>query len=381
MKNIFILLLLFGCTKQQWAIHPQLLKKRFNEVCFIQAHNATSNKDSLVQNQDHSLEQQLASGIRSMKIPLHYDYANPIDYYYDLLVWYFKRSQRLMIKSNPRSHQQILYACHGMDKEQLYGDYIDQLFDMAPAKLKPLLNIIREPLKKAIAAAVHITFGDPDQVGGILPFTPCLLDRSRTPLKTVLATIKKFLENNPQEVFSLKIEDFTDHDFADIAKEFEQSGILAFAHVQKYDQPWPTLEEMIAGHKRLVILITHDIHDRYPWANAYWFFDQWHAQWNFQHVADLIKTNFDPQQEFGNPLYRDNQPPYNKFLTIHQVVTPAMAGDKDEATKVNAYAPFLYRAQQLAIIAGHIPNFISVDFYEYPNLDVFKVQNALNGIS
>ena len=36
---------------------------------------------------------------------------------------------------------------------------------------------------------------------------------------------------------------------------------------------------------------------------------------------------------------------------------------------------------KLAQQTGHIPNFVQVDFFEYPNNDIFKVINSLNGVA
>lgn len=396
------------------AVHPALLNKRLNEVSFIQSHNASSNKKSQAQNQDRTISQQLADGIRSIKIPIHYDYANAMGFYYDILMIarddiekklrkthnVFKKSNlkiqlasinaALKIigsKSAKESRQRILFACHAMPKQKIY---LKNIADSAPKEIKPLLKIVETVLNKIIEG----TLGEIDEAGGIIPFTPCVLDAGKTPLIKVLQEINTFLKDNPEEIFILKIEEFTYQDFKNIAQEFEKSGILTFAHVQNPNEPWPTLGDMIKSGKRLVVLNYKklstkypgqsqykDLQKRYPWSNLYIDYDKWGAQWNYKSVKNLLDADIEPQKEFSDPDYRDNQPPYNKLLTIHHVVTPIMAGDINVAKQVNAFNNLYPRAQRLAKIVDHIPNFISVDFYEYPNFDVFKVQNALNGIS
>lgn len=92
--NIFLALLgLLGFTV--YAEEPmkcngfaELCDRKLNRVCFINAHDATANKTSLVNDQDRSIEQQLNDGVRMFKVPLHYDYTNFLGYYVDLLRWF-----------------------------------------------------------------------------------------------------------------------------------------------------------------------------------------------------------------------------------------------------------------------------------------------------
>ena len=74
--------------------YTELCNKRYNDIAYIEAHNATSTVDphslipnapSVVQNQDISIEEQLNLGIRSFEFHVHLDYVNLLGYYNDLI--------------------------------------------------------------------------------------------------------------------------------------------------------------------------------------------------------------------------------------------------------------------------------------------------------
>ena len=77
-----------------------LAHKRYNEVAYATTHNGQSFKESLVQNQDKTITEQLEAGIRALKIPL----------------WY-----GCDMKGNA-----MVCACHGMSKSLLYDVYEEQ---------------------------------------------------------------------------------------------------------------------------------------------------------------------------------------------------------------------------------------------------------------
>ncbi len=49
-----------------------LCSRRYNEVAYVQAHNATTRGPSVVNNQDISLSSLLSRGGRSIKLPIHW---------------------------------------------------------------------------------------------------------------------------------------------------------------------------------------------------------------------------------------------------------------------------------------------------------------------
>ena len=63
---------------------------------------------------------------------------------------------------------------------------------------------------------------------------------------------------------------------------------------------------------------------------------------------------------------------------MHHFVTQLSGGNKTEAKKVNKKLFLQSRLDRLAKQAGHIPNFIQVDFFEMADNDLFEVVNGLN---
>ena len=65
--------------------YEELCSKRYNEVAYVNSHDATTNIKSPFSDQDRSITKQLSDGVRWIKIPLHMDYLNPAGYYKELL--------------------------------------------------------------------------------------------------------------------------------------------------------------------------------------------------------------------------------------------------------------------------------------------------------
>jgi hypothetical protein len=79
--------------------HAHLCNRRYNEVAYVMTHNSTSYKPSLTQDQDRSVQQQLADGVRGFKIPIHYDYTNRFAYWVTFLTM---ARDRLLDQENKR---------------------------------------------------------------------------------------------------------------------------------------------------------------------------------------------------------------------------------------------------------------------------------------
>jgi hypothetical protein len=488
----------------------ELCNKKFNEVAFIQTHNSSSNKTSLVQNQDRSITQQLVDGVRAMKVPVHNNYGNLLGYYYQSLLRYKNilekaldimrqearsatralekeaqvtsldlAAQELVIdksieqekkdyynlpsfslteksqfsESGPFAYelaklqaekaalvlkaggsevskdiattfvvpveavskhpesilltaelelvnaalwfiektahdQQDLivqpYACHGVAKTEFYQNYVSKMIDNAPSQLKPILQRMQNPLSNLEDSLKQQLFGEKNEFGesGIFPYPTCLLDAGRKSLVDVLTEVRDFLDKNPYEVLMIMLEDH-DVDSAQIAQAVEKSGIKKYAHVQDSRKPWPALGTMIKTNKRMVIFTGTDMHARYPWLNFYDAFSGWNTHWGMSKVEDFA-VPFDAALEIKNYGFYDDKPPYNKFLQYGNSITPVLAGDIDSARQVNARSIARQRALDHAQATHHIPNFISVDFYEYPThdgvSDIFDVRDEINGV-
>jgi hypothetical protein len=174
-----------------------------------------------------------------------------------------------------------------------------------------------------------------------------------------LADIRAFLDTHPREVVTVIFESYVTA--ADTEAAFIESGLLAYAHVQDPAAPWPTLQQMIDSGHRLVVLTDHEGH------TLPWYMDVWdHAFETHYHFESPEELSCDPNR--GSP---DNA----LFILNHFLTSPLASPEL--ADQINHDPLFLDRAQTCQSEGEHLPNFVTVDFYDIG--DVFGVVNALNG--
>lgn len=281
--------------------------------------------------------------------------------------------------------KQTLFACHGLYKSELYSDHLTSLLNNLPENLRSFIEPIKNKIQAEIPVIITKLFGTREQPGGIIPYTPCLIDASAIPLVSVLIEIKQFLDKNPHEVFTLILEDASRGKWSAYEEAFNKSGIMPYTYIQNRNAAWPTLGEMVAANKRLVVFVYGDdptVAQKYPWLNSFGFFCPWSSKWDYKTPQELL--NSDPATTIRNPDYRDNTPPFNKLFDIPHQVTPGFAGDKQMAAVVNARANFRNRMLEHMKVVHHIVNIVSVDFYEYPSTngipDVIDVCDEINGV-
>lgn len=178
---------------------------------------------------------------------------------------------------------------------------------------------------------------------------------------TVLQPIKSFLENNPREIITLGIEGSAS--IGSMQPVFDQMGLTPYMHDQTFGEAWPTLLEMIASNKRLVVFAARSN------ANSY---AGYHDYWNFivdnDYQADDL-SDFDCEWFRGNPngdLYL-----FNHFFTNF---TP----QRDSAMRINTYPVLKARIDECINFHGRKPNFLHVDFYNLG--DCLQIADELNGL-
>jgi hypothetical protein len=186
-----------------------------------------------------------------------------------------------------------------------------------------------------------------------------------------LAEIRAFLDAHPAEVIAFIIE--TNGDTAPMEAEirdaFAASGILSYAHEQSPGAPWPTLGEMIAANRRLVVLT--DDGDRSgcdadgaacPWYHYLWNDFAFETHFTYRSVDELSCA--DNRGTPGNDLFI-----LNHFLTVN-------IGLPRFAQMINHDPLISRRARDCWAFHGRIPNFPTVDFYEIGS--VVRTANLLN---
>ena len=197
------------------------------------------------------------------------------------------------------------------------------------------------------------TYEEPD--GLFLCHGFCAL--GRTPLVEGLQQIGTFLDTHPREVVSIIFEAYITPE--QTAEAFSDAGLLPILHAQAPGEPWPTLGELIAGNRRLVVF--SDTSGGPPWHHHVWDF-AWETHYAVEQVAD-----FDCVPNRGNPAH-------SLFILNHFITRPiAQQRFAEEANP--ALGDHAERCQEET---GRLPNFVTVDFYEIG--DPLAVVNGLNGL-
>ena len=175
-----------------------------------------------------------------------------------------------------------------------------------------------------------------------------------------LVQIREFMAANPGEVVILVLEDYLPVAVTDSL--FKASGLFDYAYTGSV-RPWPTLGQLVAANQRLIVFIESG---------------QSGVAWLHGTVGEIQETpySFHKPEDFSCRPNRGGTEG-SLFLVNHWIeTTPAPRASN--AQVVNAYDFLLRRARACQRERGHIPNIISVDFYNFG--DLVRVANTLNGI-
>ena len=357
-----------------------LCPRRYNEVAYVHAHNATTRGPSVVNNQDISLSDLLNKGVRSIKIPIHYaqDMGN-------------RKGEGVMV-------------CHGIYRPTLYknyygalqGDLLKKLMAFFN-KIKPIMKIVGglsvpgaymnvrdipenikmyieglEPIAKIVERGLPIAYGNatsPPEAK--IPFTPCAIDPAARSLENVLKEIKAFLDKNPREVFTIMLESTVPFDL--VGQEFQKVGLDRYAHVQDKTKLWPTLQEMVESGKRLVVFGGGS---RYAWMlqKRDFFYE---TSYSFSSKSALEKS---VTIKKNNNYAQRNVASKNKLCEINNFLTIGLAGLPGAADVVNKKSVLRKRVKIIGDGEKVFPNFINTDFTQRPQGDVFDVVDEINGV-
>jgi hypothetical protein len=180
-------------------------------------------------------------------------------------------------------------------------------------------------------------------------------------LATGLGFIAEFLRENPRELLTLILENYSEAE--DLLAAFDSAGLADQLHLQNPQAPWPSLQQMIDSKRRLVVLTdTGETPSRgilAVWEHA---FDTPYAA----QTADDLSCELG-RGAAGNSLFI-----LNNFLTA-----PLPAPELAETVNFN---PFLLdRAKRCGVARDHLANFVTVDFYNLG--DAAAVVDTLNAAS
>ena len=300
--------------------HAELCDRPFDEVAYVASHNAMSvarEPGWFIAEQLDPIPEQLDQGVRALLVD----------------VW-SGRPAATVVRTSPGSYEEALAVTQ--------------------AELGP----------DVVAAAGRIA----DAVAGVAEGPEArymchgLCETGSTPFVESLEQVRNWLAANPDEVLTIFIEDHVDS--ALIASDVEEAGLLPYVHEPVAGAPWPTLGEMIASGRRLVVVVEEGggVPDA-PWlANG------------FELTQDTPYT-FPTVESFS---CAPNRGPADAPLLLLNHWLSGFTSLVTDAQLVNAPEVLLTRAEQCRAERGQIPNFVAVNFVVYGDVDA--VVDALNGV-
>ncbi|ORY06437.1 PLC-like phosphodiesterase, partial [Basidiobolus meristosporus CBS 931.73] len=234
-------------------------------------------------------------------------------------------------------------------------------------------NRISKQLKDGIRGLMldlHLTPEDPKTIK--LCHTDCKLLDAGT-LSTTLQEINSFLYNNPGEVLTIFLENFSMIPVDLIATVFMQNDLHKYALTQAPEMPWPTLRQMIQSNKRLVIFIDNKTDPRFPWIH-HEFTYAWESPYSVPSNSHF-NCSIDRPKNQPRPIFVLNHFAFTELnIGRGNISIPAL----NIASHTNGNQLNLH-VQQCTKERNQIPNFIAVDFYKVG--DVFKATAQLNRVA
>ncbi len=218
----------------------------------------------------------------------------------------------------------------------------------------------------------------------------CHLNYLPLPLKDILAQVKEFLDTNPDEIFTLLLEDELENN-ALVQQAFTQSEIMPYMHHQKSDQPWPTLGNLIDQNKRLIVFIGGGKNWKAPFHSTWDY--MWDTPFHYSQENKLINDTTQLRTDWSKKATRrerffpyrgtkafqnKNLAPKNKLWILWHFVTPLIHGSIPSAKIVNQADCIKKRLNSFSRIARSMPNFIVVDFWQYGKKGVLEVAQWAN---
>jgi hypothetical protein len=303
-----------------------LCDRPLNDVSFAATHNSMASVTIPTWNfgqQDGTIADQLAYGIRGFLIDTYYGYA---------------------VKGGVRT-------------------------DLATLPKRELA--VKEIGKPAVQAAERIRarIGGSGGTRGIF-LCHGFCELGAVPLSSALKDLRMFLVSNPGAVVIVVNQDEGVAP-ADIARAFEQAGLLDLVYRGPLG-PFPRLRDMIDSGQRLVVMAENDA-GAIPWYHLAYLHALQETPFTFKSAAEL--TDASRRAASCAPNRGPDSAPL--FLLNHWVdTTPVPRASL--AAVVNAHAALLARAQACRRIRHRLPNLVAVDFYRRG--DVLGVVRALNGI-
>lgn len=190
-----------------------------------------------------------------------------------------------------------------------------------------------------------------------------LCEIGSTKLSETLGELRAWLTVNPNEVVTLFIEDHVTSDR--IAADITAAGLLPFVHAPVAGEPFPTLGEMVASGRRLVVMVEEgDGGEAAPWLVN-----------GFEFTQDTPYT-FPTVESFSCD---ENRGPADAPLFLLNHWLSGFATLVTNAETANALDVLGARAEECQAARGQIPNFVAVNYTTIGDVD--QVVDDLNGVA
>jgi hypothetical protein len=300
--------------------YAELCDRRLDRVVFPTTHNAMGGADNpgwMFPNQSYSIPRQLEDGVRAFMIDAHY--GIPV------------------------------------------GDKVKTVLENEKAAMAKYEAVVgKEGAEAALRIRDRLVGGDEKDRAVFMGHGFCEL--GATSLTETLGRMRDFLVANPGEIIVIIIQDegVTPQD---IAKCFDESGLLDFVYRGPVTPPWPTLRQMAESNQRVVVLAENNS------AGVPWY----HRA--FEVIQETPYTFHEPSQFSENPNRGGTG---GSLLLMNHWIESTPMPKPSNAEVVNAHDFLLKRAKRCERVRGRVVNFVAVDFYATG--DLMRVCRALNGI-
>jgi hypothetical protein len=308
-----------------------LCQRTVDEVAFPATHNAMSaaaNPDWLFAQQESAIPDQLADGIRGLLIDTHYG----------------QKTESGEVKTE-------LSELDSVEREAYVAELGTEALDAA---LRTRDRVVNSPTTEDRQIYLCHRFCE---LGAI-------------PLEQTLRGVRDFVAANPNEVVMIVNEDYVSPD--DFAAVVEQSGLIDYVYKGPVGPPWPTLEEMIDGGGRVLLMAENDAGGgSIPWYHP-----------AYEAILQETPFKFEAPKALTDPAKLDascgpNRGPDDAslFLINHWVDTSPTPLPSN-AAKVNTKQVLGKRVRRCQRDRELLATLIAVDFYEEG--DLFGVAEELN---
>lgn len=234
-----------------------------------------------------------------------------------------------------------------------YWPPVDAVGDLATA-----LDDTETPVPAALAEAWYRSLGSlrDGREGTFLCHIHCVF--GAVPFVDSLAVVRAFLDENPDDVVTLVIQDAISTD--DTAAAMTAAGLDDLLYDHSAGDEWPTLGELVDRDQRLVVFAEEAGPPPAWYANA--FEELQETPFLFTSAQQLsCRAN---RGRSGAPLFQMN----------HWI--QRIAPDRVDAVEINRLDVLVDRARQCEAERGLLPNYLAVNFYNIG--DTIEAADVLN---